>query len=237
MTDNNVSSNMIKNEHEIQSISRSAALGDKCFSHILGFIEPGMSEKQIAAEIERYLFEHGAEKLAFDTISVSGERSCLPHGEPSDRIVKKGEFLTLDFGAVVDGYCGDMTRTIAIGSVTPLMRKIYDIVLESQLAAIDVIKAGVSCYDADKTARDIIVKAGYGDNFTHGLGHGIGTQVHEEPRLNTKSEEILQKNMAITIEPGIYLPGLFGVRIEDLAIVTDFGIINKVNSKKDLIIL
>lgn len=233
----NTSSNMIKNEHEIQSISKAAALGDRCFSHILGFIEPGMSEKQIASEIDRYLLENGAEKLAFDTISVSGQRSCLPHGEPTDKIVQKGEFLTLDFGAVVDGYCGDMTRTIAIGSVTPLMKMIYDIVLESQLAAINFIKAGVSCYDADKVARDIIVKAGYGDNFTHGLGHGIGTQVHESPRLNTKSDEILETNMAITIEPGIYLPGLFGVRIEDLAIVTDFGIINKVNSRKDLIIL
>lgn len=237
MIDNNLNSNMIKSEYEIQCISKASALGDRCFSHILGFIEPGMSEKQIAAEIEMFLFENGAEKLAFDTIVVSGARSCLPHGEPTDKIVEKGEFLTLDFGAVVDGYCGDMTRTIAIGSATPLMKMIYDIVLEAQLAAIEVIKAGVSCYDADKTARDIIVKAGYGDNFTHGLGHGIGTQVHEAPRLNAKSEEILEKNMAITIEPGIYLPGLFGVRIEDLAIVTDFGIINKVNSKKDLIIL
>ena len=228
---------MIKNEQEIQSISKAAALGDRCFSHILGFIEPGMSEKQIAAEVERYLFENGAEGLAFDTISVSGERSCLPHGEPTDKLIRKGEFLTLDFGAVIDGYCGDMTRTVAIGSVTPLMRKIYDIVLEAQMAAIDLIKAGISCYDADKAARDIIVKAGYGEQFPHGLGHGVGTQVHEAPTLNAKSKEILEKNMVITIEPGIYIPDHFGVRIEDLAIVTEFGIINKVNSRKDLIIL
>lgn len=236
-SNNSNSSNVIKNDSEIQSISKAAALGDKCFSYILGFIKPGMSEKQIAAEIERYLFENGAERLAFDTICVSGVRSCLPHGEPTEKTVECGEFLTLDFGAVIDGYCGDMTRTIAIGSATSLMRRIYDIVLEAQLAAINMIKAGVRCYDADKAARDIIVNAGYGDQFPHGLGHGVGTQVHEAPTLNAKSEEVLGKNMVITIEPGIYIPDCFGVRIEDLAIVTDFGIINKVNSRKDLIIL
>lgn len=230
-------SNMIKNEQEIQSISKAAALGDRCFSHILGFIEPGMSEKQVAAEIERFLFDNGAEGLAFDTICVSGERSCLPHGEPSDKLIEKGEFLTLDFGAVIDGYCGDMTRTVAIGSATPEMRKIYDIVLEAQLAAIDFIKAGVRCFDADKVARDIINSAGYGEYYPHGLGHGVGTLVHEAPTLNAKSEEVLEKDMVITIEPGIYIPDKFGVRIEDLAIVTDFGIINKVESRKDLIIL
>ncbi|HVI41494.1 MAG TPA: M24 family metallopeptidase [Anaerovoracaceae bacterium] len=232
-----MTSNIIKNEQEIQSISKAAALGDRCFSYILGYIEPGMSEKQVAAEIERFLFANGAEGLAFDTISVSGERSCLPHGEPTDKLIEKGEFFTMDFGAVIDGYCGDMTRTIAIGSVTPEMRRVYEIVLEAQLAAIGFIKAGVSCYDADKVARDIITNAGYGDEFPHGLGHGLGTLVHEAPTLNSKSTEILEKNMVITIEPGIYIPDKFGVRIEDLAIVTDFGIMNKVESNKELIIL
>ena len=213
------------------------ALGDRCFSHILGFIEPGMSEKQVAEEIERFLLAGGAEGLAFDTISVSGERGCLPHGEPTDKLIEKGEFLTLDFGAVINGYCGDMTRTIAIGSITPEKRKVYDIVLEAQLAAIDFIKAGVRCSDADKVARDIITNAGYGEYYPHGLGHGVGKLVHEAPTLNAKSEEILEKNMVVTIEPGIYIPDKFGVRIEDLAIVTDFGIINKVESKKELIIL
>jgi len=230
-------SNPVKSEREIQSISKAAALGDRCFSHILGFIEPGMSEKQVAAEIERFLYENGAEGLAFDIISVSGERSCLPHGEPSDKILQKGEFLTLDFGAVIDGCCGDMTRTVAIGFATPEMRKVYDVVLEAQLAAIDFIKAGVRCFDADKVARDIITKAGYGDCFPHGLGHGVGREVHEPPTLNSKSAEVLEKDMVVTIEPGIYIPDKFGVRIEDLAIVTDFGIINKVESKKELIIL
>lgn len=240
MTESNLTateSNVIKNEKEIEIISRAAALGDRCFSHILGFIKPGMSEKEVAAEIDRFLFENGAEGLAFPTICVSGERSCLPHGEPSDKFIQKGEFLTLDFGAVIDGYCGDMTRTVAIGSVTPEMRRVYDTVLEAQLAAIDFIKAGVRCFDADKIARDIITDAGYGEYFPHGLGHGVGKQVHEAPTLNSKSEEILAENMVITIEPGIYIPDRFGVRIEDLAIVTEFGIINKVKSAKELIIL
>lgn len=230
-------SNIIKNEMEIQRISKAAELGDKCFDHILGFITCGMTEKQIADEIERYLFENGAEALAFDTISVSGNRSCLPHGEPTEKRIEKGDFLTLDFGAVIEGYCGDMTRTVAIGSISPEQRKVYDTVLEAQLAAIDFIKAGVSCYAADKVARDIITKAGYGDEFPHGLGHGVGTQVHEAPTLNSKSTEILKTNMAITIEPGIYIPDRFGVRIEDLAIVTEFGIINKVKSEKQLIMI
>ena len=232
-----MTNNIIKNQQEIESISKAAALGDRCFSYILGYIEPGMTERQVADEIERFLYANGAEGLAFDTISVSGERSCLPHGEPTDKIIEKGEFLTLDFGAVINGYCGDMTRTIAIGSVTPEMKKVYDTVLEAQLAAIDMIKAGVRCFDADKTARDIITSAGYGEAFPHGLGHGVGTEVHEAPTLNAKSEETLETNMVITIEPGIYLPEKFGVRIEDLAIVTDFGIINKVESKKELIII
>jgi Xaa-Pro aminopeptidase len=230
-------SNAIKTAKEIETISRAAALGDRCFSHILGFIEPGMTEKRIAEEIERFLYDGGAEGLAFDTISVSGERSCLPHGEPTDKVIQKGEFLTLDFGAVIDGYCGDMTRTVAIGFVTDEMKRVYDTVLEAQLAAIDFIKAGVACFNADKVARDIIANAGYGEYYPHGLGHGVGTLVHEAPTLNSKSSEILEKDMVITIEPGIYIPNKFGVRIEDLAIVTDFGIINKVESKKDLIIL
>lgn len=230
-------SNIVKSAREIESISKAAALGDRCFSHILGFIEPGMTDQQVADEIGRFLYAGGAEGLAFDTISVSGERSCLPHGEPTDKVIQKGEFLTMDFGAVIDGYCGDMTRTVAIGFVTDEMKHVYETVLEAQLAAIEFIKAGVACFDADKVARDIISNAGYGEYYPHGLGHGVGTLVHEAPTLNAKSIEILEKDMVITIEPGIYIPNKFGVRIEDLAIVTDFGIINKVESKKELIIL
>lgn len=229
--------NIIKTEHEIECITKAVNIGDACFEHILGFIKVGVSEKQVADEIERFMFSHGAEGLAFDTICVSGVRTNLPHGEPTEKIIENGDFVTMDFGAVVDGYCGDMTRTIAMGCVTEEQRKVYEVVLNAQVTACNMIKAGVNCFDVDKTARDIITKAGYGEFFVHGLGHGVGTLVHESPTLNAKSEEILEENMVVTIEPGIYIPDKFGVRIEDLAIVTSFGIINKVKSKKELIIL
>jgi len=225
----------VKTQAEIDCITKAAALGDKCFAHILGFIRPGLSDQDVASEIERFLFENGAEELAFPTICVSGERGSLPHGEPSEKLIRNGEFLTMDFGAVIDGYCGDMTRTVAIGAPTSEMKEVYETVLEAQLAAIDFIRAGARCFDADEIARDIITDAGFGDYFPHGLGHGVGKLVHEAPTLNSKSEEILESGMVVTIEPGIYIPDRFGVRIEDLAIVTESGIINLVESPKELI--
>lgn len=230
-------SNMVKTEKEILSIMHAASIGDICFNHMLGFLKTGMSEIEAAAEVDRTLHELGSEKLAFPTICVSGERSNQPHGEPSDKIIEEGDFVTLDFGAVVDGLCSDMTRTVAMGKVSALQKKVYDIVLTAQLSAISACKAGVRCFDVDKTARDIIKAAGFGDAFPHGTGHGVGAEVHEAPKLNKESEEILEENMAVTIEPGIYIPGKFGVRIEDLAIITRFGIINTVKSTKELIIL
>jgi len=234
---NNQQNNLIKTPEQILNIMKASAMGDMCFSHMLGYIKTGMTEMQIANEIERVLLSLGSEGLSFTTICVSGNRTAFPHGEPSEKIIAEGDFITLDFGAVVNGYCGDMTRTVAMGKVTGEQRKVYNIVLAAQLAGIDSIKAGVSCFDVDKAVRDIIVEAGYGEYFVHGTGHGVGTQVHEAPTLNSKSEEILEEYMPVTIEPGIYMPEKFGVRIEDLAIVTKFGIINTVNSSKDLIIL
>lgn len=229
--------NMIKTPEELLSILKASAMGDMCFSHLLGFIKTGMTEIQIAEEIQRVLNGLGSEGLAFDTICVSGPNSCEPHGVPSERIIREGDFITLDFGAVVNGYCGDMTRTVVMGHATPEQKKIYHIVLAAQLAALDALRAGVACADVDRAARDIIEEAGYGEYFVHGTGHGVGRLVHEPPTLNRKSEEILAEYMPVTIEPGIYIPGTYGVRIEDLAIVTEFGIINTVNSPKDLIIL
>jgi len=229
--------NMIKTPGQLLSIMKAAAIGDMCFSHMLDFLKTGMTEIEVAAEIDRFLFSHGAEKLAFPIICVSGERTNQPHGEPSDKIIEKGDFVTLDFGAVIDGYCADMTRTVAMGHVSDFQREVYELVLSAQIAAISVCNAGALCFDVDKAARDIIESAGFGEQFVHGTGHGVGTEVHEAPRLNRKSEAILEENMAVTIEPGIYIPDKFGVRIEDLAIVTKFGIINTVNSKKELIIL
>ena len=229
--------NIIKTPEELMAILKASAMGDMCFSHLMGYIKEGMTEIQIAEEIHRVLMSLGAQGLAFDTICVSGPNSCEPHGIPSDRVIRKGDFITLDFGAVVDGYCGDMTRTVVMGHATAEQKKIYHIVLGAQLAALDTVQAGVACVEVDRAARDIIEEAGYGEYFVHGTGHGVGRLVHEAPTLNRKSEEILASYMPVTIEPGIYIPGKYGVRIEDLAIVTEFGIINTVNSPKDLIIL
>lgn len=230
-------SSMIKKPAQLLAILEAQAIGDACFSHILEFIRPGMTEKQVADEIEKTLFALGAEALAFDTICVSGENGDQPHGVPSDRVIRNWDLVTMDFGAVVRGYCGDMTRTIGIGSLTDEQKKAYDIVLEAQLAGLDACRSGVSCSQIDKVCRDIIEDAGYGEYFVHGTGHGVGKQVHEPPTLNAKSEEVLSSYMPVTVEPGIYVPGRFGIRIEDLAIITDFGIINGTKSTKELIII
>ncbi|MEG0156541.1 MAG: M24 family metallopeptidase [Anaerovoracaceae bacterium] len=227
----------VKTPEELLNIMKASAMGDLCFEHILGYLRVGMTEKQVADEIEHTLAKLGSEGLSFPTICVSGERSNLPHGEPTEKIIESGDFVTMDFGAMVNGYCGDMTRTVAMGSVTEEQRLVYQTVLNAQKAALQAVKPGVRCVDVDSVARTMIADTGYGAFYIHGTGHGVGTKVHEAPYLNTQSEEILEENMAITVEPGIYLPEKFGVRIEDLAIVTNFGIINTVKSVKELVIL
>ncbi|MDD6647219.1 MAG: M24 family metallopeptidase [Firmicutes bacterium] len=230
-------SNMIKTPDEILRIMKAAAMGDICFSHILEYIRPGMTELQVSDEIERTLMSLGAEGLSFPTICVSGVNTTQPHGEPTDKVIEDGDFVTMDFGAVVEGYCGDMTRTIAVGHVSEKQREVYDVVLRSQLAGLDACRAGVRCRDVDAVSRNIIKDAGYGEFYIHGTGHGVGTEVHEAPTLNSRSDEILAEFMPVTVEPGIYIPNEFGVRIEDLAIITEFGIINTVKSEKELIII
>ena len=230
-------SNMIKTPDEILRIMKAAAMGDICFSHILEYIRPGMTELQVSDEIERTLMSLGAEGLSFPTICVSGVNTTQPHGEPKDKVIEDGDFVTMDFGAVVEGYCGDMTRTIAVGHVSEKQREVYDVVLRSQLAGLDACRAGVRCRDIDAISRNIIEDAGYGEFYIHGTGHGVGTEVHEAPTLNSRSDEILAEFMPVTVEPGIYIPNEFGVRIEDLAIITEFGIINTVKSEKELIII
>ncbi|MDR0424621.1 MAG: aminopeptidase P family protein, partial [Clostridiales Family XIII bacterium] len=228
---------MTKNAEALLSIAKAQALGDACFSHILTYIRPGVSEKAIADEIERFLIEGGAEGLAFPTICVSGVNSAQPHGEPSDKPIEEGELLTMDFGAIIEGYCGDMTRTVAIGEIPQKQLEVYNIVLEAQKAALAAVRDGVPCAHIDKIARDIITEAGYGSNYVHSTGHGVGREVHEDPRLGASSTDILAEGMPVTVEPGIYIPGEFGVRIEDLAIVTKFGIINLTHSEKQLIVI
>ena len=230
-------SNMVKTPDEILKIMKAAAMGEICFSHIIEYIRPGMTELQVSDEIEKTLMRLGAEGLSFPTICVSGINTTLPHGEPTDKIIEDGDFVTMDFGAIVEGYCGDMTRTIAISHVSEKQKEVYDVVLRSQLAGLAACKAGVRCRDVDAVSRNIIRDAGYGDYYIHGTGHGVGTEVHEPPTLNAKSDETLEEFMPVTVEPGIYIPNEFGVRIEDLAIITEFGIINTVKSEKELIII
>ena len=230
-------SSMIKTPVELMAILEAQAMGDACFSHILEYIKPGMTEKQVAEEIEKTLMGLGSEGLAFDTICVSGEKGDQPHGIPSDKVIQDGDLVTMDFGAVVRGYCGDMTRTIGIGSLTSELKDAYDVVKRSQEAGLAACRAGVPCKEIDRVCRSIIEEAGFGEYFVHGTGHGVGREVHESPTLNAKSDEVLEAYMPVTVEPGIYVPGSFGIRIEDLAIITDFGIINGTKSTKDLIIL
>lgn len=227
----------VKDKMELAYIAMAEKIGDQAFSYILGQIKPGVSEKEIALKLELKMRELGAEKLSFDTIVVSGERSSLPHGMPSDKLIEKGDLVTMDFGCKFMGYCSDMTRTIAVGSVSPDQKKIYDIVLRAQKETCQAIKAGVRAADVDAVARSIIEAEGYGRYFGHGLGHGVGLEIHEAPTANPRSREVLEQGMLVTIEPGIYLPKKFGVRIEDLSIVTENGIINLTGSEKELIII
>lgn len=228
---------LIKDEEEIAAITKAAALGDRCFTYMLSVFREGITEADAALELEWFLRKNGAQRLSFDTICIFGSHTSLPHGVPGDRRLAPGDLITMDFGCVVDDYCSDMTRTVAFGSATEEQKKIYDIVLRAQLAGVDGIHAGMTCREADALCRDVIAGAGYGDYFGHGTGHGVGLEIHEAPTLNPRTEDVLEENMTVTIEPGIYFPKKFGIRIEDLAIVTSSGIINKVSSEKRLIIL
>lgn len=228
---------IIKDETELAAMERAIALTDRCFSHMLTVLHAGMTEKQGALEIEMFLKRNGAQRLSFPTICVSGARTSLPHGEPSDKEMEPGDFVTMDFGCVVDGYCSDMTRTVAIGHVSEEQKEIYQIVRRAQEAALQNLKAGIGWAEGDRFARDIIEGAGYGPYFGHGTGHGVGLEIHEAPTMSPRGRGTFREGMTVTVEPGIYLPKKFGVRIEDLAIVTSSGIINKVKSNKELIIL
>ncbi len=224
-----------KNEKEIDSTRKAADITDQTFSELLKIIKPGMTERQVSAHISYLQKMFGAEGDSFDSIVASGERSAFPHARPTDKKIKEGELLKLDFGCVVDGMRSDMTRTIAIGEISEECRKIYAIVKEAQQIALDNVRAGVNSKVVDASARDFIKQNGYGNNFGHGLGHGLGYDIHEKPALNERSDYILEVNNIITIEPGIYVEGLGGVRIEDDVVVTQDGceILNK--SSKDLI--
>ena len=228
---------LIKDANEIKKIQKAESIGDTTFKHILSYIKIGMTEKEIALELEMHMKKLGASKLSFDTIVASGENSSKPHAQPTDRRIKKGDFLKMDFGCVYEDYCSDMTRTIVIGEASEKHKEIYNIVLEAQMKAIATVKAGVKAKEIDAIARDYIKSKGYGENFGHGLGHGLGRYIHEDPRVSPKGDIVLQPGMVITIEPGIYIPSFGGVRIEDVVVVTEEGCNNLTNSPKELIVL
>lgn len=227
---------MIKTKDELIYIEKAEAIGDEAFEAVCRYVKPGMSEKDVALFLEYTMKKKGADGLSFNTIAASGKNSSLPHAVPTDKLLCPGDFLTMDFGCIYKGYCSDMTRTIHIGkNVDDRMKKIYNIVLEAQLAAINVIKPGVKCSYVDSVARNIIAGYGYGDYFGHGLGHSVGLFIHEEPRCSRKCDVELEAGMTMTVEPGIYIPGEFGVRIEDLVVVTGMGCTNLTHSPKNLI--
>ncbi|REK55574.1 M24 family metallopeptidase [Parageobacillus thermoglucosidasius] len=228
---------LIKSESEIKILKEAAAIADAAFEHILSFIRPGVKEIEVANELEFFMRKQGATSSSFDTIVASGYRSALPHGVATDKVIEKGELVTLDFGAYYNGYCSDITRTVAVGEISDELKTIYNIVLEAQLRGMKGIKPGMTGKEADALTRDYITEKGYGDYFGHSTGHGIGLEIHEGPTLSARSDIVLAPGMVVTVEPGIYIPGLGGVRIEDDTVVTENGNEALTHSPKELIIL
>lgn len=227
----------VKTESEIKKIKKAQSITDAAFEHILTFINGDRTEIQVAAELEYFMRANGASGMAFDTISVSGKNSSLPHGVPTEAKLTRDSFFTMDYGAKYMGYCSDMTRTVVLGKADEDMKLIYNTVLLAQTEAMKFIKAGVSCADADKVARDIITDAGYGDCFGHSLGHSLGLMIHELPSLSQRSTDTLMAGNVVTVEPGIYIPGKYGVRIENMVLVTENGCENLTHSPKEMICL
>ena len=223
-----------KDAEEIALMRKAQEITDRAFAEICKFIQPGMTEQEIAARLQYDMLRFGAEKMSFDPIVVSGPNGSLPHGIPSSKQVRKGEFITMDFGCKYGGYCSDMTRTVALGEPTGEMKKVYQTVLEAQLAGIAVTRAGVPGKSIDAAARKVIADAGYGEYFGHGYGHSLGIEIHESPNANTREETLLPVGAVVSAEPGIYLPGKFGVRIEDVTILREDGCEVLNHASKDL---
>lgn len=228
---------ILKDADEITAIRRAQQASDAAFAELLKILKPGLSEKEVAVELEYLLKKNGADELSFDIIVGSGENGALCHAVPGKRKLANGDFIVFDFGSRVDGYCSDMTRTVALGAPSDKLREIYGIVLEAQLRTLEWVKPGTPLKALDAVARDYITQMGYGECFGHGLGHGFGIEIHEAPTANSRSEEILMPGMTITVEPGIYIEGLGGVRIEDCCVVTEDGHLNLVSTAKDLLVI
>lgn len=229
----------VKAPKEIEKMKKAQQIAEMAFAETLPFIKPGVIEREIAIELDYRMRKHGADGSAFDTIAITGQNTSKPHGVPGDFAINSGDFFTLDFGAIYQGYCSDTTRTIAIGTITDEQKHVYDTVLKAQLAGVEAVRAGVSAKGVDAVCRDIIKCEGYGDYFTHSTGHGVGVEIHESPTLSTRTSEhtLLVPGNVVTIEPGIYLPGKFGVRIEDMLMVMEDGAYNFCSLPKELISL
>ena len=228
---------MIKDQEEIKIIRKAVEIADNAFTHVLTYIKPGITEIEIAAELEYSMKRQGAKGPSFETIVASGGRSSMPHGTATDKKIKQGDTITLDFGAIYKEYCSDMTRTVFVGEPSEEMKRIYAIVLEAQRKSLEGAKKGLTGKEIDSIARDLIVKAGFEKNFGHGLGHGVGIEVHEEPRLSPSGNIVMDNNMVVTVEPGIYVPRLGGVRIEDMIVIQDDKPLILTKSTKELVIV
>jgi Xaa-Pro aminopeptidase len=227
----------VKEEWELAIMRKAQAITDKAFSEVVTRIKAAMTELELQAELIYCLYKNGATGLAFDPIVVSGPNTSLPHGVACERVIQEGDFITMDFGALYQGYCADMTRTVALGYATDEMKKVYNTVLEAQLAGLAISKAGVPGKDIDGAARKVITDAGYGEYFGHGYGHSLGLEVHENPSPNARNDKPMPVGAVASAEPGIYLPGKFGVRIEDTCVFLEDGIENLTHSPKNLIII
>ena len=227
----------VKEEWELEVMRKAQAITDKAFAEVCPRIKVGMTELELQAELIYCLYKNGATGLAFDPIVVAGPNSSLPHGVASERVIQEGDFVTMDFGALYNGYCADMTRTVAVGYATEEMKKVYNTVLEAQLAGLAISKAGVPGKDVDAAARKVITDAGYGEYFGHGYGHSLGLEVHESPNPNSRNDQPMPVGAVASAEPGIYLPGKFGVRIEDTCVFLEDGIEILTKSPKNLIIV
>ncbi|MDR2646526.1 MAG: aminopeptidase P family protein [Oscillospiraceae bacterium] len=227
----------IKSDDEVRKIKQAQRIAELAFAHILDFLAIGKTEREIARELDFFMLSNGADAISFDTIAVAGANSSKPHGVPGGYAVRAGDFVTMDFGAVVDGYHSDMTRTVAVGGIGDVQNRIYGIVLEAQTEALRVIRAGISCKAADAAARDVIEAAGFGEQFRHGTGHGVGLDIHEGVSLGSNSKDTLKAGEIVTVEPGIYLENKYGVRIEDMVLVTEDGCENLTTAPKNLIVI
>lgn len=228
---------MIKTPDEIEKMQTAQNITEKALTEVLNDLKPGVTERSIAVRLEYLMKLYGAEDVSFDLITITGENTSLPHGVPGDRVVKDGDFFTFDIGAVYEGYHSDMTRTFGIGHISEKQKQVYEVVLKAQKAALETIKDAVFANKVDAAARDVIKAHGYGEYFGHATGHGVGLEIHEEPSVSPKSTRLLSPGMVITDEPGIYIPGEFGVRIEDMVLVKHGGYMNFASFTKDLIVI